>query len=315
MFYVILMSALLGLPAGGLVPPISAIRAADNAFQEQIYAIDDDESLSIATKRSRVRALYNDLLGQFLARGLGSLDDSELQELASAVSSASYMFSEAAHIEEQLKVVRELKHRRLEHQDHAKWAYLALVRQRQISAASAWLTEYPNLQMPAIRVSDPGQLEGQESGWRFYSTAVDGMAGLQLQRAAVDQIDVVVLSDPRCHFSRYAFTALQSDPAFQAFGPRVWWIGSQSEELWNWGRYQGWVKHGQSDRIGVAYSDEDWNFPLLPEMPAFYFYQDGVERYRFMGWPQEGNWTEWQRGLCAIGRALQPCTESVATEN
>lgn len=99
---------------------------------------------------------------------------------------------------------------------------------------------------------------------------------------------VIIVTDPMCHFSENASSALLDDPVLgEIFEHDATWIVPPEPSL-NFDVIQRWNKNHPNEPMVLAYSAKDWPMFNSWETPTFYFFNNGKLITEVVGWPRSG---------------------------
>lgn len=99
---------------------------------------------------------------------------------------------------------------------------------------------------------------------------------------------IVVVSSPLCGFSVAASDAAASDPSVSSvLSEHGVWLVPPARRLYNDEAIE-WNEKHPSQRMVLAYRQDDWPIVDNWAMPIFFFVVDGVVVDRIVGWPKDG---------------------------
>ena len=215
----------------------------DESSVEMRYArLQDVEDRTAGDARERARqmtlAFDRDLAAEYSPERLASASDRQLEVLFQAASRVVFYAHEPVHAALLQRAAQALDARSKLTHEHRHDLYRAWVVTRNFDAANALARSHPDPELqvlPSIpAVEDPGP--GRVVVW---DPAEDAQA---LSARIVDRdapARVVVLSHPRCGFSRRAIAAIEADPALSARLRDALWLAMgplyrhEKSQLWS----------------------------------------------------------------------------------
>lgn len=112
---------------------------------------------------------------------------------------------------------------------------------------------------------------------------------------------VVVLTDPDCHFCRDFDAALASRPALREVLDRyAIWLTLPGSEL-EFDTLQRWDKAHPAEHVNILFSFDDWPLPRIMGTPVFFFLSRGKLVARHVGWRGPADLSEIEADLRKIG--------------
>lgn len=280
--------------SGIVVSP--AIDRAFSAFQSEI---EREVVASHQGSHTRLRQHATDTYEKFIPKAKWSdLPSGDLDLILRAAEMAGTWAPEERYARDMVSVLDELSRRGDATKIHIDATYRMLVAVRDLAGARRLAAKYPAgtfEELPATVRTDPEPATGP----RVWSLSDDANEVVQRRMNLNDGSRIVVVSHPRCHFSRNAVTAIASDdvlgPLFRAHAS---WIAPQSGTL-HLPALQRWNREHPDFAVALVVRQAEWPFVDYWNTPTFYFLKDGAVVQKVIGWPKEGRREE----LLAASRA------------
>jgi hypothetical protein len=229
---------------------------------------------------------------------LDQLHDSDLDLVFRAAQAAAFYTRDARHIRDMQSAIDELETRGLASRRHYMRAQETFIKARRIGEALELSRRHPDdvEAVPVLREA-AGIEPGQPTEW------VVAPARPELLRRGVDlrATQVLVVSHPRCHFSRAAMHDIEADPTLrQVFDAHARWLAPHDGSF-SLDAIQRWNGEHPSQTIALAFRREEWPMIDSWETPTFYFLDDGVVVAKVQGWPRGGRRDELLTALRRVG--------------
>lgn len=237
--------------------------------------------------RQHAAEAYERLFRTRLTRAnLNELSSADLDLIHRAAETAGTYVVEERYARDMLAILDELSRRGDARNTHYTATYRMLVAARDFAGARRLAAKYPAGELevlPAVR-EDPEPAEGP-SVWSLS----DDPNEVVHRRVDIERGPrIVVVSHPRCHFSRNAVAAIASDdvlgPVFRSYAT---WIVPPSGTL-NLPVLQRWNREHRDFEVSLAVRQAEWTFVDYWNTPTFYFLKDGAVVQKVIGWPKEG---------------------------
>jgi hypothetical protein len=260
----------------------------DNAFTEYRAGIERELAASRGGSHVQLRQhaieQYERYFGKAKLSELSSLD---LDLILRAAGIAGTYAPEERYARDMVAVLDELSRRGDATKIHSGATYRMLVAVRDLDGARRVAAKYPAEKfeaLPTVRM-DPRSAKGP----RVWSTSDDPNEVVQRRVALDDGPRIVVVSHPRCHFSRNAVAAIAGDdvlgPIFRTYAT---WIAPQNGALYL-PALQRWNREHGDFPVALVVRQTEWTFVDYWNTPTFYFLKDGVVVEKVVGWPREGH--------------------------
>jgi hypothetical protein len=182
-------------------------------------------------------------------------------------------------------IANELARRGALEDSQTQKVYLSLIAAREYASAGTWRASHrmtiPDASLEIHDSSTSASMEPTELA------LVEG----QLKRIKFGFPEggfVVVVSDPQCHFTQFAIDDITNDPILsKALVGRIKWISPQKRNA-SLSPFQEWNNRHVDTPISQAYLMSEWKMIDEWQTPTFYFFDGGVLKSKFAGWPREG---------------------------
>jgi hypothetical protein len=237
----------------------------------------------------------------FSAQDLRNFSDTELSALFDANSEAVFITRDPQFALNMEKILSELRTRKKTARAQFSDLYQSLIRVRDFdrarTLASREKLESPTA-LPEFR-SGGDVKEGMPAEWVVpRSGRVAELRAADLSR----DWQVIVVSHPRCHFSRRAMLDIYADASLKKLlEDRTKWIAPQDGSF-EFDLIQKWNNQFPGAEISVVHLRKNWPVPNFTETPVFYFLSGGKVVKTFAGWPKEGNKAKLMDGLQTVRR-------------
>jgi hypothetical protein len=169
---------------------------------------------------------------------------------------------------------------------HYQDLYVALVSVRDFAGAHALLASWP------VASSDPAPaIAGALVDGLGPSALILSEGGLSASQQPIrlsSAVDIVVIGHPQCHFSRDAVAAIEADSRLKSiFTSHAHWLMPQD------GRMRprlvaAWNATHPFARMNYIYRQRDWAAIDTWSTPTFYFFRDGKQVGKLIGWAPGG---------------------------
>jgi len=150
--------------------------------------------------------------------------------------------------------------------------------------------------IPEIREA-PGLEADRPTEWM-----VDSTEHALLRRSVdLDQIKVVAVSHPLCHFSSAAMHDIHADPLLmQLFKRHAKWLAPQDGRF-DLGVIERSNQQYPDQQTTLTFRREEWPMIDTWATPTFYLLENGVVKAKVGGWPREGRRHELLNGFRQVG--------------
>jgi hypothetical protein len=244
------------------------------------------QSLPDETLITAVSAAYADLRSRMgLPGSLPRLTISELRLLFKAADEAAFYSSSATHANDMLAIATELARKRALEDSQTQKVYSSLIAARDYMSAGAWRTLHRIVIRDAtLEIHDSPSSSSTEPT----ELALVGDDLIRIKFRFPEGGFVVAVGDPQCHFTQYAIEDIMDDPVLKkTLAGRMKWISPQqrNESL---SPFYEWNRRYPDAPISQAYLMSEWKMIDEWQTPTFYFFEDGVLKSKFAGWPREG---------------------------
>lgn len=300
------MALLVSLAA--MLPPYGHGHLDESSVEMRYARLQDVEDRTAGDARERARqmtlAFDRDLAAEYSRERLASASDHQLEQLFQAASRVVFYAHEPAHAALLQRAAQALDARSKLTDEHRHDLYRAWVVTRNFDAANALARSHPDPELqvlPSIpAVEDPGP--GRVVVW-------DPAEGAQALSARIVDRDaparVVVLSHPRCGFSRRAIAAIEADPALSARLRDALWLAPPNGSL-DLHDIQAWNRQHPDARLRYAVAMRDWPQFDSWATPVFYFMREGRVVATVTGWPKEGRARELHQAFARMDGREDP---------
>jgi len=240
------------------------------------------------TGDARARAMHDGYDRMFGAGPslLAEVSDTDLDLLFRAAGVVIGATNDPRYFNDMDRLLAELQVRELAQKGHYRSMHRALVLTRNFDRADALARAHPSLEF-SVTPEIVDEVAPDYTGPTIWSVGQDRYRlvhqALELDAPAV----IIVTTDPsRCHFSREAMTAIESDPVLgPLFAKHATWLvpqaGSLDVEL-----LQQWNHEHPGAGASLAVDAREW--PAIDEWatPTFYFFSNGELAAKVVGWPR-----------------------------
>lgn len=244
-------------------------------------------------------------LGAFYAPDrLSMASDADLEELFQAANRVVFYAQEARHALLLQRTADALETRSGLTDKHRRDLHRAWVATRRFDDANAMARAHPELQFELLPPLPTGSdvAPGQVVVWH---PADDSRV---LSARAVEQggqMRVVVLSHPRCGFSRRAIAAIEADPVLSSRLRDALWLAPPNGSL-DLHDIQAWNRAHPDARLSYAVAMRDWPQFDSWATPVFYFMREGKVVATVTGWPKEGRARELHQAFAQMDAVKNP---------
>lgn len=273
----------------------SSIESRFDAFSRRVTAA---VHLADDARATAVRSAYDDEQLSASSHVLDQLRDRDLDLVFRAAQAAALYTLDPRHIRDMQSALHGLEARGLASRRHYMHAQKTFIKARQIGEAlELWRRRPEDVEaVPALREA-AGIEPGQPTEW------VVAPDRPELLRRGVDlrAAQVVVVSHPRCHFSRDAMRDIADDPVLaQAFDAHARWL-APPDGSFSLDAIQAWNRENPGQTVALAFRREEWPIIDSWSTPTFYFLDDGVVVAKVEGWPRGGRRDQLLTALRRVG--------------
>jgi hypothetical protein len=238
---------------------------------------------------------------------LAKLSSVDLRLLLRAATRASHG-SKAKHIPDARMDLDEMEQRHFASRYDYQAMYLALVQTGRFAAAHKFYQAHLDVGLtPFPSYRDKAQNTGKNTP----TVLVVSTAKRELIRRPVNldkPAQVLILTDPNCHFCVQFEQALQSRPNMRAvLAQHTTWVTPPGSEL-EFDTLQQWNKAHPRLRLNIMYSLQGWPMVKVLALPQFFFLRHGQVVKHHIGWWKNG-FSALESGLTAIGLWRQAATK------
>ncbi|HMG55608.1 MAG TPA: hypothetical protein VK601_19050, partial [Kofleriaceae bacterium] len=238
-----------------------------------------------------VTAAYDELFAPLPVTGQsGHRTGDELDLLFRAASvTASYTANER-HVHAMTSILAAQDGRGLAANAEYRRTYEALVAARMLSDAREFARRHPLQEFDALpELNEAVDLTvGRPTEW----TVDPHKRALLRRNAALDAVQIVVVSHPLCHFSQAAMRDIQADPVLgEVFRVHAKWLAPPDGSI-HFDVVQKWNSMHPHQETTLTYRREEWPMIDSWDTPTFYFIKDGAVAAKLTGWPREGRRAE-----------------------
>ncbi|MGH8225275.1 MAG: hypothetical protein ACRER1_03855 [Gammaproteobacteria bacterium] len=294
---------------GGRIQPNSEIKLHSSRLSpirrrfDKYWNLIQGQDAGFGEKRSLLaQSEYDELFApEQNAANLAKMSSSGLRLLLRAASlTASYTY-EARYSRDMALDMAEMEKRHIASEPDYRDMYEALVNNRMFPAARKFYKAHPSVAstpLPEYR-DEAGNVGKGTPTVLIVSTAKREMIRQPVNLNAPSQ--VVILTDPLCHFCAYFLQAIQSRPKLtNALNKHSIWI-TPPDGVLHFDTLQRWDRAHSAQRINIMYRLRDWPFIKAIAEPTFYFLKRGKLVTAFAGWPKNGNFEKLDAALKKIG--------------
>lgn len=284
---------------------LSAVSAQDMSTRLQELT-----SISRATARAEktdfeksaiVAMTYKKYFDQdFSKPALQKYSDSDLIALFEANSETVFVTREPVFARNMEKILREIHSRQKSTRDQFDELYRSFVRARDFERATKLVSDQlvtVSSSLPLFKAS-PLVTDDTPAEWQIGKT--ERVAVLRTVDLKKDW-QVIVVSHPKCHFSRRAMLDIYADKNLhKRLKDRIKWITPQDGSF-EFDLIQQWNNQFPEIEFSVVHLRRSWPIPNFSETPVFYFLSNGKVITSFYGWPKEGSKEKLINGLSSLG--------------
>lgn len=281
-----------------LLLPMLAIAQEGSGSIEQRYnrlvEVDDSTFGNPEPERNRsLEAAYVDLFEDG-SHDRRRVDDHDLTLLFRAAQRIHFYTHKSKYEEEMARYLDVMESRGIATPVNRLDYYRSLIAERRFGDAERYAQSAnisPNDRVPAIRTS-PDEFIGSPAVLEVVS---DGQS-LRIHQLRVEDMSVVVVVTPWCHFARHGLGAISLNPEIaQALKGRVIWLMPVEGNL-DVGAVRQWNAEHPEQSMVYAYKKEGWS--MLPDWgtPTFYFFKRGRVVAQQVGWRSDAEGVAALRG-------------------
>jgi hypothetical protein len=248
-----------------------------------------------------IAATYDEMVRRVRdTHALEQADGHDLELLYRAARLAAFHSHGPRHVQDMTSFLSGLQRRGLASSRHYRHMHEAFVGARMFAEARNLATQHPTEvleRLPVLReaadlvAGQPTELVVHPDQHELLRRSAD------LRRPS----QVVVVSHPRCHFSRAAMQDIRADPVLgRILATHARWLAPQDDDL-DFDVLQQWNREHVEQQITLTFRRDEWPMIDSWQTPTFYFLEDGVVIAKLDGWPQHGRRAELLAALRQIG--------------
>jgi hypothetical protein len=217
---------------------------------------------------------------------LATLSRRDLDAALRAASSMAYYDPTPERVVDLRMDFAEVERRGKATPDQIMAVYEALYQARQFSEMAAFKNAHADADLPApIASTAPIDLAA-----RHTVLIVDDAHTVTPRAASLERgVNIVVISNPGCHFTQWAIEAIEQDPNMKAlFAAHSTWVAPPDRNI-DLAPFVAWSEKHPEAKIGLAGSEVGWPEVDVWQTPVFLYFKNGALVDEVVGWPREGN--------------------------
>lgn len=288
-------STLLVAPVAAIMAcagPLRATEADLTRFEKAYVELNamEQQELGQKAQRTNMQRLFDTEFSPALSRAeLMRLSPRDVSAAFRAASDLAYYWPDQSHLDIAKNLFSELERRHLANTSNTASLYEAFFQVRRFDEMSQFYAAHPNdgLQVPPrlIGAEGPAGLHRMleiQNATTLKAGVVDVSKGAH----------IVVISNPACHYTRWAVDAIEHDKALsKVFSGHSTWLAPADRNI----SLTPFVLFNAAHptlRINLVATDEGWPEVEAWQTPIFLFFKDGHLTDRIIGWPKEGSAAE-----------------------
>jgi len=279
-------------------------RAAPDVSQRlvELRAVNNDRNM---TGGPRSQAIVEAYLRLFPSPADAELEHASTDDLRNRITAALIVSGHQLHdpvSNEGLRLLHALERRGQLTETDASRLHRIFIDERRFSEASQLQRRFPTLE--AIPHLERQPIQATRTVWRV----TPERALSQMDAPALEGAQLLVIGDPRCHFTVRAAEAIDDDADMGPLFEDSIWLVPPGPSL-NMNAITEWEAQFPWAPLSLANQRAEW--PQVDDWatPNFYFLRDGVVEATVVGWPKEGRKTELMEAAAKVGlrsNRLQP---------
>ncbi len=290
----------LGLVACSAVTCVQASVVVDAASLQKTH---DDFKGPLDQRIAAMRAVFDARLADaFSSARLTAMSDDEVRAAFDAAALMAFYDHAPEVLDDQRDAFGELRRRGLTDNERVKSMFGTLIAHRRFDEARAVANDFPAAALESVpELHDADGFDPHRPA--ILQVAQSGTPWLRQNPVVSNDVQIIVVGHPLCHFSQNATLAIEADSTLaDVFATHSLWIGPADRHVYR-DEYLDWRE--QHPRLPIVPILDAASWPLIDtsSTPRFYFLRDGVVQAEVVGWPKEGNRDAVLAGLKKIGLA------------
>jgi hypothetical protein len=242
---------------------------------------------------ARIRDAYDDMVRVAFDR----FDDHDIAVLLDGAYNGAFFGNDVASVGLAATLLGVMEKRGIATDKHYLDMHEAFMGARMFEDARALAERHP---VPGIEAVPDLRSDVTVPGAPTEMVVDPGARALLRKSVDLEQVQVLVVSHPNCHFSQDAMRDIEADPVLREAFAHAKWLGPQHNNL-KFDAFQRWNHEHPAMQHTIAYRNDEWPIIDWWGTPTFYFIKDGSVTARFVGWPEEGRRAELLTALRKVG--------------
>lgn len=241
---------------------------------------------------------YDHLLsGEQNITKIKTLDNEQLRLLFRAADTTAFYTYQPRYVNDMRLDLKQMEQRHIAAKADYQHLYEELTAVRMFNAAREFYAAHSGLGLPPLPAyaDKTGSANGRKPTVLKLSTTE-----LAMTRQAVNldgPSQVVILTDPFCHFANNFATALKAHPDVRnALNGHTIWLAPPNSVL-QFTTLQKWNRSHPAEQIEIMFQPGEWSMVKIMQTPTFYFLKGGMLTATVVGWPESGNFKALQASL------------------
>lgn len=296
---------LLAVLVPGSMGGIEASRSTIEQDYDKIYALNmADTGTDNELKGRQIGAYYDAHLARFQEDTvLAGRSDAEVDLLFQSAFLAGFYTYDEKYLDDMRSDVAEFGRRGRVPEKVQVDFYHSLVAQRRFDEATRFQQAHPDAKLSALPIVHddlPKDFRGP-TGLYLVDSKSDRSFHRRVLPLTTSSAHVVVISHPKCHFSRNAVADIErSDTLLPIFQAHSIWITPQDGNI-DVASLAAWNQAHRIPPTAVSYRQSEWPMFHNWATPTFYFFKDGKLVREVSGWPANGNHEALNAALREVG--------------
>lgn len=274
--------------------PISSLQAKLTSFEKLANGpevFDDGDYDLVGRTYDRLLSAYQN------ERKIKTVSDEELRLLFRAANTTAFYTYQPRYVNDMRLDLKQMEQRHIAAKADYQHLYEELTAVRMFTAARKFYAAHPRLGLsPLPAYADKtGSANGRKPTVLKLSTTE-----LAMTRQAVNldgPSQVVILTDPFCHFANNFATALKVHPDVRnALNGHTIWLAPPNSVL-QFTTLQKWNRSHPAEQIEIMFQPGEWSMVKIMQTPTFYFLKGDMLTATVVGWPESGNFKALQASL------------------
>jgi len=217
---------------------------------------------------------------------LGSLSDRDLNAMFRAAATMTFYDPVPERLSDLRMDLAQLEHRGIATSDQITTVYGALYQSRSFPDMAAFSKAHAEAGLPAA-VTSTKPIDTTE---RHLVLDVNNSSTVTPRIIPLENgVQIVVISNPGCHFTQWAVQAIENDPDMRALmATHSTWVAPADPNI-DLAHFVAWNAAHPEAQISLAGSHRSWPEVDIWQTPLFLYFKNGALVDEVVGWPREGN--------------------------